>query len=925
MVIYNPQTSNPIIIYHNKRYIFVYLPTIFSNTLVYQWNNASIVPLEFYRGPYQDRIIYFDKLNWTINPSNTLTIGDLNLTVVEYENSFFIKDIDHEIDLSFNQIKVPVFGSYFLNNSVYQNQTFIYLRNYNTSIFDKYLFAETNLQTPFSLKGISFVNCDFSNTIFDNSVIYDCSFVKCTFLNCQFKNVDISGSHFLRSYLQNTDWTDSNLRSTSFVICNLDKMIFPKTIDQIGSAANFGKIKTSTWVLSSGVLSGPANASINLLTSVYIPEITQTEQDVKAVLLDLDFGWYILNQYLYYDMNYKLNLNYLGKAIEKISETQTFELGQNFYLDRDNLIDFSGSNITLSSPLFYSRVSGKNQFYYLSHDQIFDLDLSLNSTRLLISQEGDRIQRYVDGNYQLFKIGGKQYDLSENFAERDFSNNIVLDDNLIPKISTQNTEIINSIYYPTTYLDKIYTILDSQTILKKENNQLTILNPNNPDLTLNYSSSIIHDYQKSTYFFDSSNNFKKLDMDGNLTTIDVSTNRYLTLTIDSDESIQISVDPTTKLFFSNFIYNEILFAEKTLRFSDFYVFDKKDCFSTFSLDGNQMLFIDFTTKLLYLFIRNIENEFELQTSFSPDMNIRNFLNLDDKINTIRVDWRNRWIYFGLGGMNPNSKGKVIICSWNPSQSEYRLVQVLSSVLDPSGYSFGSSIDVSIYGDIIAIGEPNATPKQNYKRGRINIYQKQGESLIWTNELRSEDSSIGFIVKLSPTENELATFGTTTNPNETMKLVLFRSILLPTARSISLPYQVDDFEFFGKEVLMTANEIVENSSIFHWIQKVNRCFEIVTTRDLTHESIVKKLSDRFDIYSIKNEYLLMVRKKLDLSNEYQESSIELYHVEDDLEQLAVIDLENKKIKLYGNISSSYDGSTMGYQSYQDGKFDFYFYF
>jgi uncharacterized protein YjbI with pentapeptide repeats len=1056
MVRYNPQSSDPIIIYNHKNIIFVYLPSQFFNETQYLLNGTQAInPIQLYVGPHQDRIVYFNKTNW--GSSFSLRIGSVDLNIVDQENPIFLKNYDSDIDLSFNDIIVPVFQSYFQNHSSYNNLDFTYLRNYTSSIYNSYLFYSESLQIPFELRDIQFIECDFSNTNFKDSSIIDCSFVKCKFIDSQFQNSDVSGCRFLRCYLQNSNWSNGKLRSTDFLICNMNNMIFPSEVSDIGSGANFGNIQTQTWVLSSGILAGPGDVSIRILDNESISEITQTDNEINEILPDLELGWFILNRYLKYDINYKLKLNFLGRGLNKISETQTFELGQNFYLDPNHLLDLSASNLTLSSPLFYSRNSNQNHFYFLNQDQLFNLDISFNSTGLFITQQGDRIQKFTNGKYGQNDYSAKEYNFSDRFVEaidipksqfqfdhpllytstetseripyfvenigtselnvgpsftqqfkldyksyltnvdiyiknynsdiigitfkifnqndeeiitpiifnlmsNDFYNfvplfipNVLINSNEIYKISVssysyynriENLHVItsNQILIPNSfsastqvtasyrlglekpnfiheYTDNVYTVLDSQNIIQIENNQFTTKN----NQTYNFQGSLLYDYNKSIYYLDQNTEMKKLNTNQMISTIDISSTPFITIPIDSDESIQISVNRAQKIFFSSFIYNEILFAEKTLRFSDFYVYDKKDCFSTLSLDGNQMLFIDFTTKLLYFFTRNIENEFELQNSFTPDLSVRKYLNLDDKINTMRVDWKNQWIYFGLGGMNPNSKGKVVICSWNISQSEYKLIQVVSSVFDPSGYSFGTSIDISIFGEVIAIGEPNANPEGNYKRGRIHMYRKEGQRIVWVNELRSEDSPIGFIIKLSPTENELATFGTTINPNETMKLVLFRSIFLPTARSISFPYVVEDFEFFGKEVIMTANEVINNQSIFHWIQKVNRCFEIVTTRDLTHESIVRDFSDRFDIYSIKNEYVLMVRKKADVANEYYESSIELYHVEDDLEQLAVIDLENNKVKLFGNITSSYDGSTMGYQSYQNGKFDFYFYF
>ena len=1374
MVIFNPSHSNPIVIYYNSNIIYVYLPSSFSSTNTFRFNTIfDLSSQPFYLGPYQDKIVYFDIKNYNKNPvSNTLTIGTTTLTLVNRDNLLYRKSTDDEIDLSFNSIKVSVFQSFISNQTLIQDQSFPYLRNYTGVDYSSYIMFTEAIQTPFEFRGINFNNCDFSYSNFNNCLIYDCSFVECNFSNTTLQTADISGSYFLSCDLTGSDWTSGKVNYTNFVICNMERMKFPSTIIHMGHAANYGKIATYPWRLWSGVLSGPQGASIDLLTHVYIQEITQTEEDIQEISEILDNGWYILDQYLNYDSNYILKMNYLGKAMDKVSENETFELGQNYFLDRDHLLDFSGSNLTLSSPLFYSRKNATNQFYYLSEDQIFALDLSLNSSRALISNQGDRIQRFVDGEYVLNGWRGKEYDLSENFMEKDFSNNYVVDASMvntqslvnyvitqsdvnlsdtiakvyywidkdtyyytkpsntsflylrknntdlsfndvditdslfshyfyndllyvsykihgyrlrhitidsnnvitpinlelpqltqspayssitigtlpsytytavnvsdnklqtyirnysnssttntitilcdtnnnpstfylyinnnfvnrinfiastnvsqfniqnklnigsntieifykgvngskfsilvtngstfsassatvitswrfgdqlarqvsitppnyvsiidfnnilrvwegsilkqtisclnlpifsfnnywhyfetvdslnpsnfimystssgyriksttfnedvvndlilsyvvsvisidnpidrvyfilginsnnlillkfslvysdrfslsqqtltIPITSTHNpnhlysiilavnqnikilfyqsdisqikyaeitpnltfvyplhtiktisnvnnlylyeegnqtyfrysispnlnfTEIIQPELHNTLYLDATYSILDSQHLIKRESNQFTTLNPLQTIVNIGKTGPLIHDYLKSTYFFDLSNTLKKIDIQNNVTTPTLSTN-LLTLPIDNDENIQITV--SNNLFFSTLIYNEILFAENVIRFSDYYAYDRRDGFTTFSLDGNQMLFVDFNTKLLWFFARNIENEFELQYTLLPNTETRKYLNLDDKINSMRVDWRNLWIYFGLGGMNPNSKGKVVICSWTFTQTEYKLVQVVSSLLDPSGVSFGSAIDISIFGDLIAIGEPNASPSGNFKRGRVNMYRKETNQIVWVNQLRSEEAPVGFIIKLSPTENELATFGVTLNPLENMKLILFRSILLPSARSIALPYVVEDFEFFGKEALMTSNEVVEKNSIFHWIQKVNRCFEIVTTRDLTHDSIVKQLSDRFDIYSIRNQYVLMVRKKLDTNNDYQESSIELYHVEDDLEQLGVIDLENKNIKLFGNISSSYDGSTLGYQSYQDGKFNFYFYF
>ena len=198
-------------------------------------------------------------------------------------------------------------------------------------------------------------------------------------------------------------------------------------------------------------------------------------------------------------------------------------------------------------------------------------------------------------------------------------------------------------------------------------------------------------------------------------------------------------------------------------------------------------------------------------------------------------------------------------------------------------------------------------------------------MVWTNELRSEESQVGLVVKLSSTQEQVATIGYSTNILDKPKLVLFRSILLPVKRSITLPYSVPDFDFFGNDVIMTSNEVVDQKSVLHWIQKVNNCFEIVTTRDVTHDTIINKLTDIFEVCSVRNNFVVLIRKKRDNQNQYHEVAIELYKVEDDLQLYASIDLEQKDIQLFSNISCSSDGSTLAFQSYNSGNLSFSLYY
>ena len=277
--------------------------------------------------------------------------------------------------------------------------------------------------------------------------------------------------------------------------------------------------------------------------------------------------------------------------------------------------------------------------------------------------------------------------------------------------------------YNTSFDNKIYTLIDKNKYFTRDNIDSTTYDINTKNLpiqTLTNQNEILLDYEKSIYYLEN-NITKKLDFSNNVVQVDLSAATYINYPIDSDEKIRVSIDKTKKMFFNDFFYNEVLYGEETLRLDDFYSYTRDDGYSSLSLDGNQMMYFDRKTKIIYMLSRNLNNSFEVKYTMIPDPEILNIISSNENLSSIKVDWKNKYIYIGLASLDSNGKGKVLVCSWETNSTNYILEEVLSSIFNKDSKSFGLSIDITPFGDIVAIGEPLAKPVRNYKQGIVHIY------------------------------------------------------------------------------------------------------------------------------------------------------------------------------------------------------------
>lgn len=669
----------------------------------------------------------------------------------------------------------------------------------------------------------------------------------------------------------------------------------------------------------------------------------ELSQKFKVKFID---PYYIV---IYDDTNSYLFSNdmqvYHGKRISKISENKTFEINQGYYVDLENNINTSKSNITLVSPLFYSfNDPNEFRFYILVDEDIYLIDSTYNYSSLdpiIVDFDGRKIQRILENGLQNVSNGvkGYEYYLSTNFNDQVGNNttiNWIMALSYYPLFFRQpnfqgNSLPDNARHVFLSFMQGVKFPNVNQNLLNKPAS-ISRFDQGTEIVDITYQSNPVYNYQLGVYYVSSDLSTNLVNASNVVSWIDISGSQYVEYPVDSDETIRIRVDKGNKLIFGDYYYNEIKFAQEITKLNDFYAFNRKDGHIAIAQDGNQILYFDIKNKIVYLLIRDSKfsdnNIYIVERTYILSNDVLNFMSADTVFSSIKVDWKNQYIYMGLGGTDSNAKGRVLVCSFiNRNLSEIILEEVLTSVFDPvNAKSFGTSIDVNSNGDIVAIGEPLAPAVGSFKKGIVHIYRRIESNLIWTNELRSEEAPVGFFVKLSNINPELGTFGYSENPLEKTKLVVFRSILLPAKRSIVLPYIVPDFEFLNGNVILTSNEITpDQKSVLHYIQKVNDCFEIITKRDITHDTIVNRLRDQFEICSLRNQFTIFIRHRRQEDLTYKEVSIELYKAEEDLKLYASIDLESSSTPLFSNVSCSYDSSMMGYQSYSAGKLNFILFF
>ena len=870
-----------------------------------------------------------------------------------------IKDFDSDFDTSNN---VMYFTYNLENDGILYHSKLENGQNFNVFRYDKHNISNTNF-TAKILTIPNFVNFfDANQNILINAIVYYDAFTGGLYVNRHAPSIPIN----IQSEFNKEIQIDTNVDiDSNFLLQKIPRRVVLDPIRYYGhylvlytkKTANGSLFNYSIYInsIQENVdlpnISSPPIFTISSIKSMKLLK-TLYNQDIlylfylftdSSNVSTLRLVKYDLNGYVSWatDENNDNKLNYItfnaltGRPkLYKFREISQFSnpittVPQSIGLPNKYDIVFSNDNLYS----FYIAVSG-----FTTNQDVYYYGLSnIEPTVSLVNGEYEPVNP-EQPTYVTRKVFNPKIIYQPN-ADANiklyFDNNKVIS-NIIyqPDSTTTNLEItqfgfLGEYYKIMKFNDNIYTMLDDTSFVAQNKVSKTARvfrnTATNKNVNINYNAGPIYDYKKSVYYL-TDLSLNKLDASNNNSVIDLSYSTYFTFDIDADETIRVSEDKINNVFFKSFYYNEVYYGQEILRIDDFYSYAKNEGFASLSLDGNKLLYIDLKTKVVYLMNRTLDNNFDLKQTFIPDSNILKYVSLNDKFSAIRVDWINKLIYFGLASTDVNGKGKVIIGKWNESQTNYILEQVLESVLNSTSSSFGTSIDVSPFGDIVAIGEPLA-PAQgvDYKQGIVHVYTRINSSLSWTNELRSKESSVGSIVKLSSSQNQLATIGIANNVTEFPKITVFRSILLPVKRYITLPYNVPDIEFFGKDAIMTSNEIVDQKSVLHWIQRVNECFEIVTTRDITHNSIVNQLNDIYDICSVRNKYAMLIRKKRNNANEYKESSIELYKVEDDLNLIASIDLKNNNIQLFSNVGCSYDGSTLVYQTYNSGKFNFYFYY
>jgi hypothetical protein len=162
--------------------------------------------------------------------------------------------------------------------------------------------------------------------------------------------------------------------------------------------------------------------------------------------------------------------------------------------------------------------------------------------------------------------------------------------------------------------------------------------------------------------------------------------------------------------------------------------------------------------------------------------------------------------------------------------------------------------------MICISEPNAAETSVYQEGKIHIYKYDSilDRYILDKTLRSKLSKIGYIMRVSPNMDRIATYGYRRG-TEDLELVIFYDLDSISPKEVSIKSNVYDMTFLGQ----TNSLFVEESYLiqdfnkdrtFYVLEDVNGCPNILT-KTIIPNMIFSGSQQMFKLKSFGYDYLM----------------------------------------------------------------------
>lgn len=421
-----------------------------------------------------------------------------------------------------------------------------------------------------------------------------------------------------------------------------------------------------------------------------------------------------------------------------------------------------------------------------------------------------------------------------------YNNDITVLTRMLLNLPHSNKDVISqdasSIHFSPNLYTNLNTDINNLGYFTLTSDGLGVTKKNLYQPTKSRTFNTVHfpliDIYNSVYIYESPNlNLYKIN--NNQYVLDSSKNvTNFELPIDSDETF------ITNSNFLTMMYKEISFAEEKQFLNS--ILNNIPMEIRISPDAKEFLIYQgYTLHLFKEDITNYPNKYRLIKSMIPSNDFKYEMDHNVISSMIKVDWERQRVFNAYGtvdiftdpsgttGSSDAILPRISIFTWDPNSSEYEFHSDICG-----NRSFGYLIELSKDGNTLYISEPKAPASNGYQEGKIHIYDYNSslDQFVFNKTLRSQKSKIGFLMKISPSMDKIATFGHQIGVEE-MELVIFYN-MKTTPVEISIKANVFDMVFMGNTESLFVEENIfyeetNKTRSFYLIEQVNECPNIIT--------------------------------------------------------------------------------------------------